>query len=55
MQNLDKDEVLEVREIKFHEAVKMVYSGKIKDVKTICGLGMSDHWLAHTQTERHVK
>ena len=55
VQNLDKDEVLEVREIKFHEAVKMVYSGKIKDVKTICGLVMADHWLAHTQTERHVK
>ena len=44
-QNLDQDEVLEVREIEFAAALNMICSGEIRDAKTICGLFMADTWL----------
>ena len=40
-QNLDKDEVLDVHEIRFKEALKMIARGDIQDGKTICGLHMA--------------
>ena len=40
-QNLDKDEILEVHEIKFTKALDMIYRGEIQDSKTICGLFMA--------------
>lgn len=39
-QNLDKNEVLEVHEIKFSDAIEMIYKGEIMDGKTITGLLM---------------
>jgi 8-oxo-dGTP pyrophosphatase MutT (NUDIX family) len=45
VQNLDSDEVLEVREVPFTEALKMISRGSIRDAKTICGLFMADAWL----------
>jgi len=40
-QNLDKDEVLDVHEVKFQEALTMIERGDIQDGKTICGLFMA--------------
>lgn len=40
-QNLDKDEVLDVHEVTFDEALKMIDRGDIQDSKTICGLHMA--------------
>jgi ADP-ribose pyrophosphatase len=37
-QQLDRDEVLEVLEISFEEAIKMIKAGTIRDAKTIVGL-----------------
>ena len=45
VQNLDADEVLEVREVAFTEALKMISMGSIQDAKTICGLFMAHAWL----------
>ena len=45
VQNLDSDEVLDVREVAFTEALKMISRGDIQDAKTICGLFMADAWL----------
>jgi ADP-ribose pyrophosphatase len=45
VQNLDSDEVLEVREVAFTDALKMISKGSIQDAKTICGLFMADAWL----------
>ncbi|QTA87448.1 NUDIX domain-containing protein [Desulfonema magnum] len=42
-QNLDEDEILNVHEIKFDEAMEMVYKGKIQDSKSISGLFMAKH------------
>jgi hypothetical protein len=36
--NLDKDEFLELKPTKLHDAIKMVWDGTITDVKTIIGL-----------------
>ena len=40
-QNLDKDEVLAVHEVRFEEALNMIEKGDIQDSKTICGLFMA--------------
>jgi len=40
-QNLDDNEVLEVYEVKFSDAIDMIYNGEITDGKTITGLLMS--------------
>ena len=45
VQNLDADEVLEVREVAFTEALDMISRGSIQDAKTICGLFMAHAWL----------
>ena len=39
-QNLDDNEVLEVHEVKFSDAIDMIYNGEITDGKTITGLLM---------------
>jgi hypothetical protein len=44
-QKLDADEVLEVREVAFTEALNMISRGSIQDAKTICGLFMAHAWL----------
>jgi ADP-ribose pyrophosphatase len=44
-QNLDKDEVLDVHEVALNTAIEMIYEGKIRDSKTICGLFMATKWL----------
>jgi ADP-ribose pyrophosphatase len=44
-QNLDADEVLEVREVAFTEALNMISTGVIQDAKTMCGLFMAHAWL----------
>ena len=45
VQNLDKDEVLQVHEVDLKDAMGMVYDGLIQDGKTISGLFMATHWL----------
>jgi ADP-ribose pyrophosphatase len=45
LQNLDPDEVLNVQEVAFSEALKMITQGIIQDAKTICGLMMAHDWL----------
>jgi ADP-ribose pyrophosphatase len=45
LQDLDPDEVLEVREVAFTEALNMISRGSIQDAKTICGLFMAHTWL----------
>lgn len=47
-QNLDKDELLDVHEIKFNDAIKMIHRGEIQDSKTICGFFMTTQWLEQT-------
>jgi len=37
-QNLDRDEIINVHEIEFKEAMEMVNAGKIQDAKSIAGL-----------------
>ncbi|MDY7032323.1 MAG: NUDIX hydrolase [Thermodesulfobacteriota bacterium] len=44
-QNLDKDEMLDVHEVEFDDAIEMIYRGDIQDSKTICGLFMAMRWL----------
>ena len=45
VQKLDPDEVLDVREVAFSEALEMISRGSIQDAKTICGLFMAQAWL----------
>ncbi len=45
-QNLDRDEILHVHEVRFDEAVKMVQRGEIEDAKTLSGLFMASLWLS---------
>ena len=40
-QNLDRDEIINVHEIEFDEAMEMVKAGKIQDAKSIAGLYMA--------------
>jgi ADP-ribose pyrophosphatase len=44
-QNLDKDEVLAVHEIKMDDAMDMIRKGAIQDGKTISGLFMASRWM----------
>jgi ADP-ribose pyrophosphatase len=44
-QRLDRDEILEVHEVPFDEAVRMVERGEIGDAKTLSGLFMARLWL----------
>jgi ADP-ribose pyrophosphatase len=45
-QNLDKDEMLNVHEISFDNAMEMIYKGEIQDSKTIAGLFMAKKCLS---------
>ena len=44
-QNLDKDELLKVHQIKFASALQMILTGEINDGKTISGLFLAFNWL----------
>ena len=44
-QDLDRDEMLDVHEIRIEEAVDMIHKGIIQDGKSICGLFLATHWL----------
>lgn len=44
-QDLDGDEVLDVHEIRFQDALKMISQGEIQDGKTIAGLFLAREWL----------
>lgn len=44
----EADEVIEVRFVALHEAIRMVLAGKIKDAKTIAGV----FWLRHERDKR---
>jgi ADP-ribose pyrophosphatase len=50
-QNLDPDEVLNVREIPFPDALEMISKGIVQDAKTICGLYMAHAWIARHPAE----
>ena len=43
--NLDEDEFIDLMPTSLHNAVEMVWSGKITDVKTIIGLLWADRLL----------
>lgn len=45
LQNLDKDELLNVHKVGFEEAFEMVLRGEIQDGKTICGLFLAKRFL----------
>ncbi|MCP4668965.1 MAG: NUDIX hydrolase [Deltaproteobacteria bacterium] len=42
-QNLDEDEILSVHEVGLDKAIDMIYTGTIRDGKTIAGLFMAAH------------
>jgi len=44
-QDLDKDEILDVHEIAFDDALKMIAKGEIQDAKTLSGLFLMKMWL----------
>jgi len=44
-QDLDRDEILDVHEIAFDDAVKMIAKGEIQDAKTLSGLFLMKLWL----------
>ncbi len=54
VQNLDEDEILEVHQRPFSEAIEMIHTGKIQDAKSICGIlfaaRLMDHANGHGDT-----
>lgn len=44
-QHLDIDELINIHEIDFDQAMDMAMSGEIQDCKTICGLFRTERWL----------
>ncbi len=44
-QHLDEDEVIQVQEVDFLKALKMIGDGEIQDAKSIAGLFMASQWL----------
>jgi ADP-ribose pyrophosphatase len=44
-QNLDADEVIQVQEVEFKDALDMIGNGEIQDAKSIAGLLMASAWL----------
>ncbi len=48
-QNLDEDEILNVREVEFDSAMEMIYKGEIQDGKTIAGL-----FMAHRRIRKNM-
>jgi 8-oxo-dGTP pyrophosphatase MutT (NUDIX family) len=49
IQHLDRDEILDVHEVSFEDAVRMAERGEIGDAKTISGLFMARLWLDHEE------
>ena len=45
VQNLDRDELLDVHDIKLAEALEMIHRGEIQDAKTISGLFLVDRLM----------
>ncbi len=43
--NLDEDEIINVHEIEFEEALDMIRQGDIQDAKSIAGLFLAFEWL----------
>lgn len=44
-QHLDADELLEVHQLPMDELLPMIYNGRIRDAKSICGLLLAADWL----------
>lgn len=44
-QHLDKDEIINIHEIEFSEAIEMIRRGEIQDAKSIAGLFLAFDWL----------
>jgi 8-oxo-dGTP pyrophosphatase MutT (NUDIX family) len=44
-QHLDEDEIINVHEIEFDEALEMIKRGEIQDAKSIAGLFLAVNWL----------
>jgi ADP-ribose pyrophosphatase len=44
-QQLEEDEMISVKAVKFDEALKMILTGEISDGKTISGLFLAFNWL----------
>jgi len=51
-QNLDRDEMLDVHQISFDDAVKMIHRGEIQDSKTIAGLFMALPYIREVGSEK---
>lgn len=45
-QHLDPDEIIEIHEFRFGEALEMIRTGRIRDAKTISGLMMAQSFAA---------
>ena len=43
--NLDKDEIIDIHEVGFYEALDMIKRGEIQDSKSISGLFLAHNWL----------
>ena len=46
-QDLEDDELLDVHDLRFDDAIQMIYKGEIQDAKTIAGLFMAMHWKSN--------
>jgi ADP-ribose pyrophosphatase len=44
-QNLDTDEIINVHDVGFSEAIEMIEKGEIQDAKSIAGLFLALNWL----------
>ena len=44
-QHLDADEVIQVQEVEFKDAMDMIGNGEIQDAKSIAGLFLASQWL----------
>ena len=44
-QHLDKDEMINIKVVKFKAALQMILAGEICDGKSISGLFLASHWL----------
>ncbi len=48
-QSLDENEILDVHRFSFTEAIEMVYTGRIQDAKSICGLLLAARELKNSR------
>ena len=44
-QHLDEDEIIQVQEVEFNNALEMIGNGEIQDAKSIAGLFLASAWL----------